>query len=231
MQLREDASKRAGQTITQAVVTIPAYFEQEQKLETELAASLAGLDLLRLIPEPTAASIAHLRMNPSFSAERLLVFDFGGGTLDISVLDRSQSASEAEISVLAVTGNSTLGGDNFDEIVASYLHEQAARDGYIKPISKPKQLRKHQSRFLKQARKVKESLSFKAMAFAIVTGILDGDDWEKAISRAAVNRLFRPLLDGIPALVTQALDLAGCTESSIDKVLLVGGSSRIPAVK
>jgi chaperone protein DnaK len=223
--LADDASKYLGEKVTQAVITVPAYFNDSQRQATKDAGKIAGLEVLRIINEPTAASLAYGLDRKS--NETILVFDLGGGTFDVSILEVGEGVFE----VLATSGDTHLGGDDFDKKIVDYLAEEFQRNEGI-DLRKDKQALQ---RLTEAAEKAKIELSSVTQAdinLPFITATQDGPKHlEMNLTRAKFEELCADLIDRCRVPVEQALKDAKLSKTDIDEVVLVGGSTRIPAIK
>jgi molecular chaperone DnaK len=223
--LKEDASKYLGEDVTQAVITVPAYFNDSQRQATKDAGKIAGLDVLRIINEPTAASLAYGLDKKS--NETILVFDLGGGTFDVSILEVGDGVFE----VLATSGDTHLGGDDFDKKIVDYLASEFARAEGI-DLRKDKQALQ---RLTEAAEKAKIELSSVTQAdinLPFITATQDGPKHlDTTLTRGKFEELCADLIDRCRIPVENALRDAKIDKSKIDEVVLVGGSTRIPAVQ
>ena len=224
MKLKEDAEDFLGQPVTDAVVTVPAYFTDAQRQATKDAGKIAGLNILRIINEPTSAALAYGLDNGT--AQKVLVYDLGGGTFDVSVIDIGDNVIE----VLATSGDNHLGGDDFDERIVNYLVEQfKISDGInlSKDASAMQRLRE-------EAEKAKKELSSSVTTNINLPFIAMAKDRphhiDITLSRQTFNELTADLVDRTITPVENALHDAGLSKTDINMVLLVGGSTRIPAV-
>lgn len=224
MKLKEDAEDFLGQPVTDAVVTVPAYFTDAQRQATKDAGKIAGLNILRIINEPTSAALAYGLDNGM--AQKVLVYDLGGGTFDVSVIDIGDNV----IKVLATSGDNHLGGDDFDERIVNYLVEQfKISDGInlSKDVSAMQRLRE-------EAEKAKKELSSSVTTNINLPFIAMSKDGphhiDITLSRQTFNELTADLVDRTITPVENALHDAGLSKTDINMVLLVGGSTRIPAV-
>ena len=224
MKLKEDAEDFLGQPVTDAVVTVPAYFTDAQRQATKDAGKIAGLNILRIINEPTSAALAYGLDNGT--AQKVLVYDLGGGTFDVSVIDIGDNVIE----VLATSGDNHLGGDDFDERIVNYLVEQfKISDGInlSKDVSAMQRLRE-------EAEKAKKELSSSVTTNINLPFIAMSKDGphhiDITLSRQTFNELTADLVDRTITPVENALHDAGLSKTDINMVLLVGGSTRIPAV-
>ena len=223
--LKADAESFLGTTVSQAVITVPAYFTDAQRQATKDAGKIAGLEVLRIINEPTAAALAYGLDKDN--EQKIMVYDLGGGTFDVSILEISDGVFE----VLATAGNNRLGGDDFDERVINWMADTfKAEHGIDLRLDKTA----HQ-RLKEAAEKAKIELSG-MMTTEISLPFIAADasgakNFEATLTRAKFNELTSDLVEKTIVPTKQALSDAGLTPSQIDKVLLVGGSSRIPAVQ
>lgn len=224
MKLKEDAEDFLGQPVTDAVVTVPAYFTDAQRQATKDAGKIAGLNILRIINEPTSAALAYGLDNGM--AQKVLVYDLGGGTFDVSVIDIGDNVIE----VLATSGDNHLGGDDFDERIVNYLVEQfKISDGInlSKDVSAMQRLRE-------EAEKAKKELSSSVTTNINLPFIAMSKDGphhiDITLSRQTFNELTADLVDRTITPVENALHDADLSKTDINMVLLVGGSTRIPAV-
>ena len=224
MKLKEDAEDFLGQPVTDAVVTVPAYFTDAQRQATKDAGKIAGLNILRIINEPTSAALAYGLDNGM--AQKVLVYDLGGGTFDVSVID----IGDYVIEVLATSGDNHLGGDDFDERIVNYLVEQfKISDGInlSKDVSAMQRLRE-------EAEKAKKELSSSVTTNINLPFIAMSKDGphhiDITLSRQTFDELTADLVDRTITPVENALHDAGLSKTDINMVLLVGGSTRIPAV-
>ena len=222
--LKADAEAYLGEKITQAVITVPAYFSDAQRQATKDAGKIAGLDVLRIINEPTAASLAY--GVDKEQEQKVMVYDLGGGTFDVSILEIGDGVFE----VLATGGNTRLGGDDFDNRIIDWLADEFKKDNGI-------DLRKDKvtmQRLKEAAEKAKIELSSVTSAdinLPFITADAEGPKHlDMTLTRAKFNELTADLVEATIKPAKQALSDAGLSASQIDKVLMVGGSSRIPAV-
>ncbi len=223
--LKEDASKYLGEDVTQAVITVPAYFNDSQRQATKDAGKIAGLEVLRIINEPTAASLAYGLDKKS--NETILVFDLGGGTFDVSILEVGDGVFE----VLATSGDTHLGGDDFDKKIVDFLADGFARAEGI-DLRKDKQALQ---RLTEAAEKAKIELSSVTQAdinLPFITATQDGPKHlDTTLTRQKFEELCADLIDRCRVPVEAALRDSKLDKSKIDEVVLVGGSTRIPAVQ
>jgi molecular chaperone DnaK len=223
--LVEDASKYLGETVTQAVITVPAYFNDSQRQATKDAGKIAGIEVLRIINEPTAASLAYGLDKKS--NETIVVFDLGGGTFDVSILEVGDGVFE----VLATSGDTHLGGDDFDKKIVDYLAAEFQRNEGI-DLRKDKQALQ---RLTEAAEKAKIELSSVTQAdinLPFITATQEGPKHlDMTLTRAKFEELCSDLIDRCRVPVENAMRDAKLSNGDIDEVVLVGGSTRIPAVK
>jgi molecular chaperone DnaK len=225
MKLKKDAEDYLGEPVTEAVITVPAYFTDAQRQATKDAGKIAGLNVQRIINEPTAAALAY-GMDKE-EAQKIMVYDLGGGTFDVSILDISGGV----IQVLATAGNNHLGGDDFDNCICDYLVRQFKKDTHI-DLTRDLAA---QARIREAAEKAKIELS-SMTSTTINLPYLTVDKtgpvhMEYTLTRAQFNELTHHLVEATTGPVRQAMADAQVGSNEISKVLLVGGSSRIPAVQ
>lgn len=225
MRLKKDAEDFLGDTVTDAVITVPAYFNDAQRQATKDAGRIAGLNVLRIINEPTSAALAYGLDNGQ--AQKILVYDLGGGTFDVSIIE----IGDHVIEVLATSGDNHLGGDDFDERIVQYLVEQFKKTEGINLSKDTAALQ----RLKEEAEKAKKELS-SCMTTNINLPFLamakDGPHhMDIQLSRSKFEELTKDLIERTVIPVENAIHDAGLTKSQIDMVLLVGGSTRIPAVQ
>ncbi|MBR2605252.1 MAG: molecular chaperone DnaK [Clostridia bacterium] len=223
--LKQDAESYLGEKVTQAVITVPAYFTDSQRQATKDAGRIAGLEVLRIINEPTAASLAYGLDKEN--NQKILVYDLGGGTFDVSILEIGDGVFE----VLATAGNNRLGGDDFDQRIMEYVASDFKRNTGIDLL----QDRTATQRLKEAAEKAKIELSGVTTTNInlpyIAMDASGAKNIDMTITRAKFNELISDLIDKTKACVQKAMQDAGLTNSQIDKVILVGGSSRIPCVQ
>ena len=223
--LKQDAESYLGETVTQAVITVPAYFSDAQRQATKDAGRIAGLEVLRIINEPTAASLAYVLDKEE--PHKILVYDLGGGTFDVSLLEIGDGVFE----VLATGGNTKLGGDDFDDRVVDYVAEIFKKENGIDL----KKDRMAWQRLKEAAEKAKVDLSGVMSAninLPFITADANGPKHlDITLTRAKFNELTHDLVERTIAPMQTALKDAGLTAQDIDKVILVGGSTRVPAVQ
>ena len=225
MKLKADAEAYLGETVTQAVITVPAYFSDSQRQATKDAGRIAGLDVLRIINEPPAAALAYgLDKDDS---HKILVYDLGGGTFDVSLLEIGDGVFE----VLATNGNTRLGGDDFDQRIIDYLAAEFKKENNIDLKADRMALQ----RLKEAAEKAKIELSG-VMSTNINLPFITADatgpkHLDITLTRAKFDELTRDLVEATVAPMQNALRDAGLTANEVDRVILVGGSTRIPAVQ
>lgn len=224
--LKADAEGYLGQQVTEAVITVPAYFTDAQRQATKDAGRIAGLDVKRIINEPTAAALAY-GMDKLDEEKKILVFDLGGGTFDISILEIGDGTFE----VLATAGNNRLGGDDFDKVIIDYLADEFKKAEGVDLRSDKMALQ----RLKEAAEKAKKELSSTMSTninLPFITATAEGPKHMNIdLSRAKFNELTADLVEKTMGPTKSALADAGLSVSEIDDVLLVGGSTRIPAVQ
>ena len=223
--LKADAEAYLGETVTQAVITVPAYFNDSQRQATKDAGKIAGLDVLRIINEPTAAALAYGLDKDN--DEKIMVYDLGGGTFDVSILEIADGVFE----VLATSGNNRLGGDDFDAKIVNYLADEFKKENGI-------DLRKDKmslQRLTEAAEKAKIDLSGVTSTnvnLPFITADATGPKHlDITITRAKFDEITADLVEKTMEPVRNALNDSGLTPNDISKILLVGGSTRIPAVQ
>ena len=223
--LKADAEAYLGETVTEAVITVPAYFTDAQRQATKDAGMIAGLNVKRIINEPTAAALAY--GVDKEEPQKIMVYDLGGGTFDVSILDINSDVIE----VLATAGNNRLGGDDFDKCIVDYLVDEFKRENKIDLRKDPTAMQ----RIKEAAEKAKIELSGITMAsinLPFLTANKNGPlHMETMLTRAKFDELTHHLVDMTMGPVQQAMSDSGLTPKDLSKVLLVGGSSRIPAVQ
>ncbi|MFB2772216.1 molecular chaperone DnaK [Pelatocladus sp. BLCC-F211] len=223
--LVEDASKYIGETVTQAVITVPAYFNDSQRQATKDAGKIAGIEVLRIINEPTAASLAY--GFDKKSNETILVFDLGGGTFDVSILEVGDGVFE----VLATSGDTHLGGDDFDKKIVDYLAEAFRKDEGI-DLRKDRQALQRLTEAAEKAKIELSSVTQAEINLPFITATQDGPKHlDMTLTRAKFEELCSDLIDRCRIPVENALRDAKISKNDIDEVVLVGGSTRIPAVQ
>jgi len=223
--LKADAEAYLGQPVTEAVITVPAYFTDAQRQATKDAGRIAGLDVKRIINEPTAAALAY-GMDKE-SDQKIMVYDLGGGTFDVSVLE----IGDGVIEVLATAGNNRLGGDDFDKCVMDWMVSEFKRDSGI-DLSGDKVAMQRLKEAAEKAKIELSGVTTSAINLPYITADASGPKHlDLTLSRAKFNELTAHLVDATTGPARQALNDAGIKPGDLHRVLLVGGSSRIPAVQ
>ena len=223
--LKSDAENYLGEKVTEAVITVPAYFNDAQRQATKDAGKIAGLDVKRIINEPTAAALSYGLDNEN--EQRIMVYDLGGGTFDVSIIE----IGDGVIEVLSTAGDNRLGGDDFDNVITQYmLDDFKAKEGVDLSTDKMAM-----QRFKEAAEKAKKELSSSTTTninLPFITATAEGPKhFEMNLTRAKFNELTAHLVERTATPVSKALNDAGLNASELSKVLLVGGSTRIPAVQ
>ena len=223
--LKSDAENYLGEKVTEAVITVPAYFNDAQRQATKDAGKIAGLDVKRIINEPTAAALSYGLDNEN--EQRIMVYDLGGGTFDVSIIE----IGDGVIEVLSTAGDNRLGGDDFDNVITQYmLDDFKAKEGVDLSTDKMAM-----QRFKEAAEKAKKELSSSTTTninLPFITATAEGPKhFEMNLKRAKFNELTAHLVERTATPVSKALNDAGLNASELSKVLLVGGSTRIPAVQ
>ena len=223
--LKTDAESFLGEKITQAVITVPAYFTDSQRQATKDAGTIAGLEVLRIINEPTAAALAYGLDKKG--EQKILVFDLGGGTFDVSVLELGDDVVE----VKATSGNNRLGGDDFDERVVKYVAEEFKKDQGI-DLLQDKMALQRLSEAAEKAKVELSSVTSTEINLPFITATQDGPKHlNVSLTRAKFDELTADLVEKTMGPTKQALSDAGLKSEEVDKIILVGGSTRIPAVQ
>ncbi len=224
--LKADAEAYLGTKITEAVITVPAYFTDAQRQATKDAGKIAGLDVKRIINEPTAAALAY-GMDKEES-QKIMVFDLGGGTFDVSLLDISDGVFE----VLATAGNNRLGGDDFDERIMNWMADTFAKVNGGIDLRKDKMALQRLKDAAEKAKIELSGVMSSNISLPFITADATGPKhFEATLTRAKFDELTRDLVDATMGPTQKVLKDAGLTPSDVSKVLLVGGSTRIPAVQ
>ena len=223
--LKSDAENYLGEKVTEAVITVPAYFNDAQRQATQKMLKIAGLDVKRIINEPTAAALSYGLDNEN--EQRIMVYDLGGGTFDVSIIE----IGDGVIEVLSTAGDNRLGGDDFDNVITQYmLDDFKAKEGVDLSTDKMAM-----QRFKEAAEKAKKELSSSTTTninLPFITATAEGPKhFEMNLTRAKFNELTAHLVERTATPVSKALNDAGLNASELSKVLLVGGSTRIPAVQ
>ncbi len=224
--IKADVESYLGETVTEAVITVPAYFTDSQRQATKDAGQIAGLDVKRIINEPTAAALAY-GLDKVEGQHKIMVFDLGGGTFDVSILELGDGVFE----VLSTRGNNSLGGDDFDSVIVDYIAEDFKKENGVDLRTDKMSLQ----RLKEAAEKAKKELS-STMSTTInlpfITATQSGPlHLNLDLTRAKFNELTSHLVDKTLGPVREALKDAGLSASEVEKILLVGGSTRIPAVQ
>ena len=223
--LKADAEAYIGSTVTQAVITVPAYFTDSQRQATKDAGKIAGLDVLRIINEPTAAALAY--GVDKETEQKVMVYDLGGGTFDVSILDIGDGVLE----VLATAGNNRLGGDDFDQRVMDWMVDEFRKMENI-DLSKDKMAMQRLKEAAEKAKIELSGMTSTSINQPYITADATGPKHlELTLTRAKFNELTADLVEATMGPVRQAMSDAGLQPGDLSKVLLVGGSSRIPAVQ
>ena len=223
--LKGYAEEYLGEKVTKAVITVPAYFNDAQRQATKDAGKIAGLEVERIINEPTAAALAY-GLDKQDVDQKILVFDLGGGTFDVSILELGDGVFE----VLATAGDNKLGGDDFDQKIIDFLVEEFRKENGV-DLSKDKMAMQRLKDAAEKAKKDLSGVTTTQISLPFITAGADGPlHLEVSLSRAKFDDLTRDLVERTIVPTRQALSDAGLSASELDKVILVGGSTRIPAV-
>ena len=223
--LKKDAEAYLGQSVTEAVITVPAYFNDSQRQATKDAGKIAGLEVKRIINEPTAAALAYGAEKEA--SQKIMVYDLGGGTFDVSILD----IGDGVVEVLSTNGNTRLGGDDFDEAIMKYLVAEFQKENGI-DLSSDKVAMQRLKEAAEKAKIELSGMTTTNINLPYITADATGPKHlDVTLSRAKFNELTHDLVEATMIPVRNALNDAGLSASDISKVLLVGGSSRIPAVQ
>ncbi len=223
--LKADAENYLGDKVTQAVITVPAYFSDSQRQATKDAGKIAGLEVLRIINEPTAAALAY-GMDKE-KDQKIMIYDLGGGTFDVSILDIGDGVFE----VLATNGNTRLGGDDFDQRIIDYLVAEFKKDQGI-DLSKDKMAMQRLKEAAEKAKKDLSGVGQTNINLPFITADASGPKHlDINLTRAKFEELIKDLIEATEGPVNQALKDAGISANELNKVLLVGGSTRVPAVQ
>ena len=224
--LKATAESYLGEKVTKAVITVPAYFNDAQRQATKDAGKIAGLEVERIINEPTAAALAY-GLDKTDIDQKVLVFDLGGGTFDVSILELGDGVFE----VLATSGDNLLGGDDFDQAIIDYLVEEFKKEQGI-DLSKDKMAMQRLKDAAEKAKKDLSGVTSTQISLPFISAGANGPvHLENTLTRAKFDELTRHLVERTLVPTRQALKDAGLTPSDIDQVILVGGSTRIPAVQ
>ncbi len=223
--LKADAENYLGEKVTEAVITVPAYFNDAQRQATKDAGKIAGLDVKRIINEPTAAALAYGLDNEK--EQKIMVYDLGGGTFDVSIIE----IGEGVIEVLATAGDNRLGGDDFDQKITDYMLSEFKKTEGV-DLSNDKMALQRLKEAAEKAKKELSSATTTNINLPFITATSEGPKhFDMNLTRAKFDELTHDLVERTSAPVTNALKDAGLTVNDISKVLLVGGSTRIPAVQ
>ncbi len=223
--LKNDAESYLGEKVTEAVITVPAYFNDAQRQATKDAGKIAGLDVKRIINEPTAAALAYGLDNEN--EQKIMVYDLGGGTFDVSIIE----IGDGVIEVLATSGDNKLGGDDFDEKITNYMIEEFKKQEGI-DLSTDKMALQRLKEAAEKAKKELSNTTTTNINLPFITANQDGPKhFDMNLTRAKFDELTHDLVERTATPVQNALRDAGLTASELTKVLLVGGSTRIPAVQ
>ena len=225
--LKSDAEAYLGTPVTEAVITVPAYFTDSQRQATKDAGKIAGLDVKRIINEPTAAALAY-GVDKETKEQKVMVFDLGGGTFDVSLLDISDGVFE----VLATNGDTHLGGDDFDQRVIDWIAEEFMKDNAGIDLRKDKMALQRLKEAAEKAKIELSGVTSSNINLPFITADATGPKhFEATLTRAKFNELTADLVERTMVPTKKALADAGLSVGQVDKVLLVGGSTRIPAVQ
>lgn len=224
--LKKTAEDYLGEKVTKAVITVPAYFNDSQRQATKNAGKIAGLEVERIINEPTAAALAY-GLDKQDTNEKILVYDLGGGTFDVSILELGDGVFE----VLSTSGNNHLGGDDFDNRLVDYVVAEIKKDEGV-DLSSDKMAMQRIKEASEKAKKDLSGMTSTQISLPFIAQV-DGNpvNFEMDITRAKFESLISDLVDSTTEPVRKALKDAGITKNDIDKVILVGGSTRIPMVQ
>jgi molecular chaperone DnaK len=224
--LKADAEKQVGSPITEAVITVPAYFNDAQRQATKDAGKIAGLDVKRIINEPTAAALAY-GLDKTDKDQKILVFDLGGGTFDVSILELGDGVFE----VLSTAGDNHLGGDDWDQRIIDWLADKFQKDNGV-DLRQDKMALQRLKEAAENAKMELSSTTQATINLPYITADATGPKHlDYTLTRAEFERITKDLLDRCKQPVTRALKDAGLTTNDIDEVILVGGSTRMPAVQ
>ena len=223
--LKADAEAYLGTTVTQAVITVPAYFSDAQRQATKDAGKIAGLEVLRIINEPTAAALAY-GMDKE-NDQKIMVFDLGGGTFDVSLLEISDGVFE----VLATAGNNRLGGDDFDQRIIDWMADRFKAENGV-DLRNDKMVMQRLKEAAEKAKIELSGMSSTNINLPFITATANGPlHFDATLTRAEFEKITADLVEATMAPTRQVLSDAGVSASQVDKILLVGGSTRIPAVQ
>ena len=223
--LKKDAEGYLGESVTEAVITVPAYFNDAQRQATKDAGKIAGLDVKRIINEPTAAALAYGLDNEK--EQKIMVYDLGGGTFDVSIIE----IGDGVIEVLATAGNNRLGGDDFDQRITDYMLSEFKRTEGV-DLSNDKMALQRLKEAAEKAKKELSSATTTNINLPFITATAEGPKhFDMNLTRAKFDELTHDLVEKTAEPVRRALSDAGLTNADLGQVLLVGGSTRIPAVQ
>ena len=223
--LKKDAESYLGEPVTEAVITVPAYFNDAQRQATKDAGKIAGLDVKRIINEPTAAALAYGLDNEK--EQKIMVYDLGGGTFDVSIIE----IGDGVIEVLATAGNNRLGGDDFDQRITEYMLSEFKKTEGV-DLSNDKMALQRLKEAAEKAKKELSSATTTNINLPFITATSDGPKhFDMNLTRAKFDELTHDLVEKTAEPVRRALSDAGITASELGQVLLVGGSTRVPAVQ
>ena len=224
--LKTDAENYLGQKVTEAVITVPAYFSDSQRQATKDAGKIAGLNVLRIINEPTAAALAY-GVDKENKEQKVLIYDLGGGTFDVSILEIGDGVFE----VLATSGNNKLGGDDFDEKIIEFLVSEFKKEQGI-DLAKDNMAMQRLKEAAENAKKELSQAGQTIINLPFITADANGPKHMNiTLTRAKFEELIRPLVEKTLEPVNQALKDAKLSASDLDQILLVGGSTRVPLVQ
>ncbi|MDO4554236.1 MAG: molecular chaperone DnaK [Lachnospiraceae bacterium] len=223
--LKSDAENYLGESVTEAVITVPAYFNDAQRQATKDAGKIAGLDVKRIINEPTAAALSYGLDNEK--EQKIMVYDLGGGTFDVSIIE----IGDGVIEVLSTAGDNKLGGDDFDNVITNYMIAEFKKSEGV-DLSSDKMAMQRLKEAAEKAKKELSSSTTTNINLPFITATAEGPKhFDMNLTRAKFDELTAHLVEKTATPVTTALKDAGLTASELSKVLLVGGSTRIPAVQ
>jgi molecular chaperone DnaK len=223
--LKSDAENYLGEKVTEAVITVPAYFNDAQRQATKDAGKIAGLDVKRIINEPTAAALSYGLDNEE--EQKIMVYDLGGGTFDVSIIE----IGDGVIEVLSTAGDNKLGGDDFDNVITQYMLDEFKKQEGV-DLSTDKMAMQRLKEAAEKAKKELSSATTTNINLPFITATAEGPKhFDMNLTRAKFDELTAHLVERTAGPVNSALNDAGMTASELSKVLLVGGSTRIPAVQ
>ena len=223
--LKSDAENYLGEKVTEAVITVPAYFNDAQRQATKDAGKIAGLEVKRIINEPTAAALSYGLDNEE--EQKIMVYDLGGGTFDVSIIE----IGDGVIEVLSTAGDNKLGGDDFDNVITQYMLDEFKKQEGV-DLSTDKMAMQRLKEAAEKAKKELSSATTTNINLPFITATAEGPKhFDMNLTRAKFDELTAHLVERTAGPVNSALNDAGMTASELSKVLLVGGSTRIPAVQ